>query len=73
MGAENIGPKREEVTGEWRKVHNQELHNLDSSPNRPILMVIKSRTRYAGHAARMGTRHTQFWWKILKGRNQMED
>jgi hypothetical protein len=48
-----FGPKRDEVAGEWRKLHNEELHYLYSSPN--ILRVIKSRrTRWAGHAARMG-------------------
>jgi hypothetical protein len=48
-----FGPKRDEVTGEWRKLHNEELHNLYSSPN--IITQIKSRTlRWAGHVARMG-------------------
>jgi hypothetical protein len=36
-----FGPKREEVTGDWRKLHNEELHNLYSSPN--IIRIIKSR------------------------------
>jgi hypothetical protein len=39
-----LGPKRDEVTGEWRKLHNEELHNLYSSPD----------MRWAGHVARMG-------------------
>jgi len=48
-----FGPKREEVTGEWRKLHNEELNNLYSSPN--IVGVIKSRRMgWAGHVARMG-------------------
>jgi hypothetical protein len=47
-----VGPKREE-DGSWRKLHNDELHSLYSSPN--IVMVIKSRRmRWAGHVARMG-------------------
>jgi hypothetical protein len=48
-----FGPKRDEVTGEWRKFHNEELHILYSSPN--IIRQIKSRRmRWAGHIARMG-------------------
>jgi hypothetical protein len=45
-------PKRDEVTGEWRKLHNEELHILYSFPN--IIMQIKSRRmRWVGHVARM--------------------
>jgi len=48
-----FGPKRDEVTGEWRKLHNEELNDLYCSPN--IVRVIKSRRiRWAGHLARMG-------------------
>jgi hypothetical protein len=48
-----FGPKRDEVTGEWRKLHNEELHNLYSSPD--IIKQVKSRRmRWAGHVARMG-------------------
>ena len=48
-----FGPKRDEVTGEWRKLHNEQLNYLYSSPN--IVPVIKSRIiRWAEHVARMG-------------------
>jgi hypothetical protein len=50
-----FGSKRDEVTGDWRKLHNEELHNLYSSPN--IIRMIKSRRiRLSGHLARMGIR-----------------
>jgi phosphatidylinositol kinase/protein kinase (PI-3 family) len=48
-----FGPKRDEVTGGWRKLHNEELHNLYSSPS--IIRMIKSRRlKCAGNVARMG-------------------
>ena len=48
-----FGPKRDEVTGEWTKLHNEELSDLHSLPN--IVRVVKSRRmRWAGHVARMG-------------------
>jgi hypothetical protein len=62
-----FGAKREEVTGEWRKLHNKELNDLYCSPN--IARVVKStRKRWAGHVACMGRRktYTGFWWGILR-------
>ena len=48
-----FGPKRDEVTGEWRKLHNEGLRDLYSLPN--IVRVVKSRRmRWAGHVVRMG-------------------
>jgi hypothetical protein len=48
-----FGLKRDEVTGEWRKLHNEELHDLYSSPS--IIRIMKAmRMRWAGHVARMG-------------------
>jgi hypothetical protein len=48
-----FGPKRDEVTGEWRKLHNEELHDLYYSPI--IIRIIKARRmRWTGHVARIG-------------------
>jgi hypothetical protein len=53
-----FGPKKDEVTGEWRKLHNEELHNMYSSTN--IMKQIKSRRmRWAGHVACMGEKCVQ--------------
>jgi hypothetical protein len=61
-----FGPKRDEVTGEWRKVHNEEL-NLYCSPN--IVRLIKSRRiKWAGH---VGEAYTGFWWGNLKERDHL--
>jgi hypothetical protein len=60
-----FGPQRDEVTGEWRKLHNEELHNLYSSPD--IIMQVKSRqVRWAGHVARMGEERKVY--KVLVGK-----
>ena len=54
-----FGPKREVVTGEWRKLHNEELTDLYSSPN--IIQVIKlGRLRWAGLVAHMGERRVVY-------------
>jgi hypothetical protein len=54
-----FGPKRDEVTGEWRKLHNKELRDLYSSPSIITRRIIKSRRlRWAGHVTRMGRRGT---------------
>ena len=65
-----FGPKRDEVTGEWRKLLNEELKVLYSSPN--IVWVIKSRRmRWAGRVAHMGQRRGlyRFWWENLRERD----
>jgi hypothetical protein len=54
-----FGPTRDEVTGEWRKLHNEELHDLYSSPS--VIRIIKARMmRWAGHVARMWERRNAF-------------
>jgi hypothetical protein len=60
-----FGPKRDEVTWEWRNLHNEELHDLYSYS---IVWVIKSRRmRWAGHVARMGGEECAgFWWGNLR-------
>jgi hypothetical protein len=69
-----FGAKRDEVTREWRKLHNEELHELYSSPS--IVRVIKwRRIRWAWHVARMGRREAciEFWWGNPRGRDHLGD
>jgi len=69
-----FGPKRDEVTGEWKKLHNEELNYLYSSPN--IVLVIKSRRmRWVGHVARAGRRevYTGFCWGNMREKGHLED
>jgi hypothetical protein len=62
-----FGPRRDEVTGGWRELHNEELHSLYSWPS--IMRMVKSRRmRWEGHIARIGRRrtHIHYWWESQK-------
>jgi len=59
-----FGSKRDEVTGEWRKLHNEELNDMHCSSN--IVWVIKSRIRWARHVVRMGEKRSVY--SVLVGR-----
>jgi hypothetical protein len=64
-----FGPKTDEVTGEWRKLHSEELNALYSSPN--IIRVIKSKIiRWAGHVARIWERRGSY--KVLMGKPEIK-
>jgi hypothetical protein len=64
-----FGPRRDEVTGEWRKLHKAELNDLYSLPN--IVRVVKSsRMRWAGHVARMGAERVAH--RVLVGKPEGE-
>jgi len=59
-----FGPRRDDVTGEWRRLHNEELNDLYSSRN-IVWVIISRRMRWAGHVARMGEdrRFIVSWWR----------
>jgi hypothetical protein len=64
-----FGPKMDEVTGGWRKLHNEDLHNLYSSPS--IIRMMKSRRmRWAGHVAQIGDKRNPY--RILMGKSERE-
>jgi hypothetical protein len=68
-----FGPKRDEVTGDGRKLHNEELNDLYSSP---IIRVIQSRrVTWAGHVASVEERKgaCRFWWENLREGDHLED
>jgi hypothetical protein len=65
-----FGPKRDRVTGGWRKLYNEELHNLYSSPS--TIRIIKSRKmRWAGHVARMGEKRNVY--RLLVGKPKRKE
>ena len=69
-----FGPKRDGLTGEWRKLHNEGFNDLYCSPN--IVRVIKSRRmRWSGHVARRGRgeAYAGFWWGNLRERDHLEE
>jgi hypothetical protein len=69
-----FGPKKDKVTGEWGKLHNEELRDLYSLPS--IITIIKSkRMRWAGHVVRMGGRRKRrtrirSWWESQRTRDR---
>ena len=68
-----FGPKRDDVTGDWRRLRTEELYALYSSAN---IRAFKSRRiGWAGYVARMGDRevHTGFWWGDVMERDHLED
>jgi hypothetical protein len=69
-----FGPKRDEVTGGWRKLHNEELRDLCSSPS--IIRIIKSRRMmWSRHVDRRGKRKMRkgYWWESQRKRDRYED
>ena len=65
-----FGPRRDEVTGEWRRLHNEELSDLYSSPN-IVRVIISRRMRWARHVARMGEGRGCIgsWWGSRRERD----
>jgi hypothetical protein len=69
-----FGPKRDEVTGEWRKLHSEKLRDLYSSPN--IIRMMKwRRMRWTWYVAQIGKGGTRidYWWKSQRERDHWED
>ena len=68
-----FGPRRDEVTRDWRRLHNEALNDLYSSPN--IVRVIKWRMRWAAHVARMGEERgcVGSWWGNRRERDKWRD
>jgi hypothetical protein len=64
-----FGPKRDEVTGGWKILHNEELRDLSSSSS--IIRFKSRRMRWAGYVARTRTRGTSicYWWESQRGRD----
>jgi hypothetical protein len=69
-----LGPRRNEVAGEWRRLHIEELYDVD--PSLDFIPVFKSRrTKWTGYVACMGGGeevHTGVWWENLRQREHME-
>jgi hypothetical protein len=69
-----FGSKREEATGDWRRLHNEGLRDLYCSPN--IIRVIKRKNEMVGACSTykgIGEAHTEFWWGNVKQKDQFDD